>query len=215
MIRVNLLPQKRRPGRAERAASESQAWLIVVLGALLVEIVGLLFFHGMKHDELDRQQKRNAELAAQIEQSKKAVLKHDEVKARLAELRAREEAIGKLQSARTGPTAMLLELARSLTPGRGPSVDPATLAQLRRDNPLSVYNETWDARRLWLLEFREEARKVQLKGIARDGEDVSELARRMELSSYFHDVRLLPAKKERLPNGMELVNFELEAKVKY
>jgi type IV pilus assembly protein PilN len=215
LIRVNLLPQKRRPGRAERAASESQAWLIVVLGVLLLEIVGLLFFHGMKHDELDRQLKRNAERTVQIDQLKKAVLKHDEVKARLAELRAREEAISKLQGARTGPTAMLLELARSLTPGRGPSVEPATLAQLRRDNPLSVYNETWDARRLWLLEFREEARKIQLKGIARDGEDVSELARRMELSSYFHDVRLLPAKKERLPNGMELVNFELEAKVKY
>jgi type IV pilus assembly protein PilN len=110
---------------------------------------------------------------------------------------------------------MLLELARSLTPGRGPTVDAATLAQLRRDNPLAVYNEGWDARRLWLLQFSEEARKVKLKGIARDGEDVSELARRMELSSYFSDVRLLPAKKERLPNGMELVSFELEARVKY
>ena len=76
MIRVNLLPQKRRPGRAERAASESQAWLIVVLGVLLLEIVGLLFFHGMKHDELDQQSKRNAELTAQIEQSKKVVAQH-------------------------------------------------------------------------------------------------------------------------------------------
>lgn len=212
MIRVNLLPQKR---RVETARQGSQLWLLVLMGLVLLEIVGLLFFHALQGEQLDAQKRRNAELTAQIEQSKKAVQSHQEVTQKLTQLRAREEAIAKLQSARTGPTAMLLELARILTPERGPSVDPNRLAQLRRENPLALHSENWDPRRLWLTSFAEEERKVRLKGYARDGEDVSELARRMSLSAYFHDVRLLPAKKERTAGGVELVAFELEAKVKY
>jgi len=57
---------------------------------------------------------------------------------------------------------------------------------------------------------------VRLTGRARDGEDVSELARRMGLSSFFEDVRLLPAKKiKSKDNGLDLVQFQLEAKARY
>ena len=74
------------------------------------------------------------------------------------------------------------------------TMDPAD--PLRKDNPLAVYNPAWDARRLWLTKFVEQQRKVRLEGIARDGEDVSELARRMGLSSFFYEVRLLPARTQ-------------------
>jgi type IV pilus assembly protein PilN len=47
-------------------------------------------------------------------------------------------------------------------------------------------------------------------GKARDGEDVSELARRLNLSSFFYDVRLLPAQREQ-----DAVKFSIEAKVRY
>ena len=213
MIRINLLPQKR---RVERTSEASQLWLGVVLAVLLVEVAALFVFHGLKSEELSDQIRKNAELQAQIDQSKQVVARHAEVKEKLAMLRAREDAIGKLQSARTGPAAVLLELARILTPGRGPSVDPDKLVQLRRENPLAVFNPGWDARRLWLTNFVEEQRKVRLEGIARDGEDVSEMARRMSLSSYFYDVKLLPAKRERDPiTWLDLVRFQLEAAVRY
>ncbi|HEY2406799.1 MAG TPA: PilN domain-containing protein [Polyangiaceae bacterium] len=213
MIRVNLMPQKR---RKERAAEGSQLWLAAVMVLLLAEVAGLFVFHGFKNEELKDQTRKNAELSSQIDQSQKAVANHDQVKQKLAQLRAREEAIGKLQTARSGPTAVLLELARLLTPGRGPSVDPDRLSQLRRDNPLEVFNPAWDARRLWLIRFVEDHRKVRLEGYARDGEDVSELARRMNLSSYFSDVTLLPASRTTDPTShVEVVSFALEAKVKY
>ena len=44
MIRINLLPQKK---RAERVQG-SQLWLLVLLGVLLAEGGGLLVFHGFK-----------------------------------------------------------------------------------------------------------------------------------------------------------------------
>lgn len=212
MIKINLLPQKRRAERSEG----SQRWLIGLLVAFLLEVVALFVFHSIKNEELKDQTRKNAELQTQITRAKQAVANHNEVKEKLEQLRAREDAISKLQSARTGPTSVMLELARLLTPGRGPSVDPDRLQQMRKDNPLAVYNPAWDARRLWLTKFVEQQRKVRLEGIARDGEDVSELARRMGLSSFFYEVRLLPAKTEKdKDTGMEVVRFELEAKVRY
>jgi type IV pilus assembly protein PilN len=212
MIRINLLPQKRRAEKSEG----SQIWLAVALALLLAEIAGFFVWHGLKTEELNDQKRKNAELSSQIEQTKKAVKNHGSIKSQLAELRAREDAISSLQSARTGPTAILLELARIMTPGRGPSVAPEKLNQLRRENPLAVYNAGWDARRLWLNEFVEKNRKVRIAGVARNGEDVSELARRMNLSGYFEAVTLLPGKKTiDKRTKLELVEFELEAKVLY
>jgi type IV pilus assembly protein PilN len=212
MIRINLMAQKRRADRAEG----SQLWLAVVMVIMLAEVAALFVFHGFKNEELSEQRQKNAALTAQIDQSKSTVANHEEVRKKLAQLRAREEAIGRLQTARTGPTAILLELARLLTPGRGPSVDPDRLSQLRRDNPLAVFNPSWDSRRLWLTKFVEQSRKLRIEGFAQDGEDVSELARRMNLSSYFADVRLLPAVRQvDSTTHMEVVSFALEAKVKY
>lgn len=213
MIRINLLPQKRRHAAA---ADGRQVWLLLSLLVVIAEVVALFVFHGMKQEELDRQLRTNTELDAQIKQARAAVSDHAQIRAKLARLRDREDAISKLQSARTGPTAVLLELARLLTTGRGPSLSPHKLNQLRRDNPLAVYNPHWDARRLWLTQFVERQRGVRLEGVARDGEDVSELARRMTLSTYFTDVRLLPARKEKVgQSGLEMVRFQLEAQVRY
>jgi type IV pilus assembly protein PilN len=211
VIRINLMPSKRRA----QVQSGSQAWLVVVLLLLVIQLGGLFFFHDIKAEELKTQQNKNAALKMQIEEAKRTVVKHDEVKAQLESLRAREDAIAQLQSARTGPAAVMNELTRILT-SRGPSISPDHLNKLRRENPLAVYNPNWDPRRLWLTKFIEQQRKVRLEGLARDGEDVSELARRMNLSAYFSDVRLLPAKKSRdADSGLELVSFQLEAQARY
>jgi type IV pilus assembly protein PilN len=213
VIRVNLLPQKR---RVESQKDAKQLWLVAVMVAFLAEVAALFVFHGFKNEELSEQQQKNAEIESQIEQSKKSVLNHPDVTKKLEELRAREAAIGKLQTARSGPTAILLELTHILTPGRGPSVAPDKLSQLRRENPLAVYNANWDPRRLELKSFAESARKVKLEGSAQDGEDVSELARRLNLSDYFSNVVLLPGKQEKdQASGLPVIHFSLEAQVKY
>lgn len=212
MIRINLLTRKKRSEQKDK----TQLWLLVVFGVVLLEVVTLVVFHGFKNEELQVQERKNAELTAQIEQSKKAVANQAEVKAKLDQLRAREEAIAKLQSARSGPTAILLELSHILTAGRGPAVDPARLGQLRRDDPGAAFSPSWDTRRLWVTTFREEKRKLFLEGLARDGEDVSELARRLSLSDYFAAVKLLPGRRETDPHTkVDVVHFSVQAEVKY
>lgn len=213
MIRINLLPRKR---RNEAQSSAGQGWLAAVMIALVVEVVGLFALHSYKEKQVNAQARRNAELVAQIEQSKQSVANHPEVLKKLSDLRAKAEAIASLQSARTGPTAVLLELARILTPGRGPTVDTARLDQLKRENPLAMFSASWDPRRLWLTRFIEQNREVQIGGMARDGEDVSEFARRLGLSGYFENVRLLPGRRSAAGQGkLELVEFELQAKARY
>ncbi|MBS2014690.1 MAG: PilN domain-containing protein [Deltaproteobacteria bacterium] len=223
MIRINLLPQKRPLRRRGEAGApdaggggESQAWLAFVLGAVLLEVIVLLFVYKTKQDQLTQVQKHNQELTANIDAIKREIANHAEIKTQLKELRDREEAIQKLQAARTGPTATMLELSRILTPGRGPTVDRDKLEQLKRDNPTAVPNANWDPRRLWMASYKEADRTVKLAGFARDGEDVSELLRRLTLSDYFYEVRLLPASKAvDQVTKIELIKFEMSAKVRY
>jgi type IV pilus assembly protein PilN len=213
LIRINLLPQKR---EAKVGGEADQRWLLVVLGVVVAEIVALFLLHQVKRDELAKQVRKNAEISSQIEQIKKTVANHADIKAQLETLRAREEAISKLQQARSGPTAVLLELSRVLTNGHGPTIDPDVLAQLRRDNPTAVYNPGWDPKRLWLTAFQENDRLVKIDGLARDGDDVSELARRLNLSMFFADVKLLPASKTiDTESKLDVIGFQLQAKTRY
>lgn len=213
MIRVNLLPQKQ--GARGGAQAPSPRWLLVVLGVLVFEIVLLFVFHKRKLDEAQEQKNTNAVLQSKIQSIRTLVANHEEIKKQLVALRAREEAITKLQTARSGPTAVLLELAQVLTRDKGPTADQERLAQLKRENPLSVYNPGWDVRRLWLTSYIESDRVVKIEGLARDGSDVSELAQRLKLSTYFYDVTLLPGKKELDKDKLDFVDFALQLKVRY
>ena len=216
MVRINLLPDRKQAARRSPTAEPSQLWLLGVLGALVATIIVCLFVQKMEQDDLAAILAENNRTQGQIDAIKKTISNHSEIQARLKELRDREEAIQKLQAARTGPTSTLLELAHVLTPGRGPTTDRDKLEQLKRDNPAEVYNPNWDARRLWLTSYQEADRTVKFSGLARDGEDVSELERRLKLSDYFTDVKLLPGEKIiDSQTKQELFKFELSAKVRY
>jgi type IV pilus assembly protein PilN len=216
MVRVNLLPEKRPTGRRKQGAEPTQFWLLGVLGAFVVSIILCLFIQKVKQDQLASLVADNVRTQGQIDSIKRQIADHPAIQTRLKELRDREEAIEKLQTARTGPTATLLELARILTPGRGPTADRDKLEQLKRDNPTEVYNENWDPRRLWLTLYEESNRAVRLTGLARDGEDVSELERRLKFSDYFTDVKLRPGSKGYdSATHQDVFRFELSAKVKY
>ena len=221
MIRINLLPQKRQlKGRTAPVETSgegaSQMWLLGVLGVLLVEVVILIFVYKSKQDQLTVVERKNNELKGTISQIQKDMANHEQIKGQLKELRDREDAIQKLQGARTGPTSTLLELSRILSAGRGPTVDRDKVEQLRRENPLAVPNPNWDTKRLWLTNYQEADRQVKLVGLARDAEDVSEFLRRLQLSDYFYEVKLLTGLKTvDSVTKLDLMKFELSTKVRY
>lgn len=215
MIRVNLLPRRR-----EAKREGSKAWVAVLIAAALLEIVGIVVVHAGKKKELDDQLEANRAIEASIADKKAKVANHEAVKKQLAEYQAREDAIAKLQAGRTGPTAMMLELSRMLTPRKLPSIDADALEKLRRENPGAVPSEKWDPHRLWLTEFKEVDRNVTIKGFGKTNDDVAEFLRRVTVSKFFTDVRLVRT-EEKMEKDVALgVNysttvFELKAKVKY
>jgi type IV pilus assembly protein PilN len=217
VIRVNLLPQKK---RAERVAAVEptggQRWILVVLALVLFEVIGFVWFHQTMVSELDTALAANKAIEGDIAGIRALVQQHEQVKKDLALLKAREEAIQKLESARTGPTAALLELSRLLTPGKMPTIDPDRYQQGLKNNPLQAINPAWDSRRLWVLTFREKGRVVEITGLARDSTDVSELAYRLKASSYFYDVKLLPGRKDQnAGTAVGMTSFGMQLKVRY
>lgn len=218
MIRVNLLPNANERRTAAASSESSQAWLLLVMLAVVVEIVVLFFVHQTKQDEYDEVNAEVNKLTSQISDIQARVKDHKNIKKELEVLRAREDAIAKLQSARRGPTAVLLELGRVLTVGKGPTVDPEKLEAQKQVRSGQVFNPAWDPKRVWLTGYTETNRNVRLEGLARDGGDVYEFAQRLKLSRYFDDVQLLPGKQKRDGNkgdGPDMVTFALQVKVNY
>jgi type IV pilus assembly protein PilN len=217
MVRINLLPDRKQAGRRLNAPEPKQVWLFAVMGAALATIVLCLFVQKVKENELSAILADNGVTQGQIDAIGKQIADHTQITARLKELRDREDAIQKLQAARSGPTSTLLELSHLLTVGgSGPTTDRDKIEQMKRDNPSEVYNANWDPRRLWLTNYKEAEHVVKLGGLARDGEDVSELERRLKLSDYFTEVKLLPGSKiTDSQTHQELFQFQLSAKVRY
>lgn len=216
MVRVNLLPEKRQSKARVPASEPGQLWILVVLGVLVLEVVALLFVEKFKQDQLAQITNENNKVLAQVATIQGKIKDHNEIKAQLKDLKEREEAIAKLQAGRTGPTAVLMELSKVLTPGREPTGPHEKFEQLRAEHSKAAFSLTWDTRRLWLTSYQELERAVKLAGLARDAEDVSEFQRRLVQSDYFYEVNLLPGGKvQDQATKQELVRFELSAKVRY
>jgi type IV pilus assembly protein PilN len=193
-----------------------QLWILAVLGFVVLEVIVLVFVQKLQQDKLDGIVGENTKIQGQIDSIKRQISNHAEIKAELKQLRDREDAINKLEAARKGPTTVMLELGKILTPGKGPTTDRDKLEQLKRDNPAAVYNVNWDPKRLWLTAYQEAERSVKMEGLAKDADDVSEFQRRLLLSDYFFEVSLLPGTKVTdNTTKTELVKFQLSAKVRY
>src|SRR5579864_5718223 len=123
MVRVNLLPDRRQASRRVVSTEPTQLWLLVVFAAFVGTIIVCLFVQKVKQDELRDILVENQHTQGQIDVIKKQIANHAEITAKLKELRDREDAIQKLQAARTGPTSTLLELGHVLTAGHGPTTD--------------------------------------------------------------------------------------------
>lgn len=213
MIRINLMPEAK---SSASFSSSVQVWGVAYLLSGFAMCVVLFLVHLNGASALEEQRAKNQELQQQIERTKSEAGDLAEVEARLSKSRQLENVANQLQNARQGPTRLLMELSRILSPGRGPTVDAEVLEQLRAENPLAGYNPGWDVRRLTLTSFRENNGRCQVTGLGKTNEDVAEFLRRLSLSDVFDEVVLQsttaqPPKDNQPPR----VAFELTCRVRY
>lgn len=210
MIRINLLPVK----QARKRASGQRQGLIIFL-VLLVEVVGLAGFHISKASDLEEHKRNNVEMQADIARLKKEVGDYDVVKADRDELIAQRDAIGKLQSGRTGPVYVLRELSEILTKDKGPTFSKTDYEERLKRDPNAGYNPSWDPRRLWIVSWKEKERSVAIEGAAKSNDDVAEFMKRLQLSVFFSDVTLQGTKVVQGGAEGNYYTFSINCRVNY
>lgn len=217
MIRINLLASRSRQARASSPSGPSTgSWLIGYGVAALVLVVGLAFWYYGLDRELNEVVAQNNALQQEYDELSRHSANIDQVRAALARSQRLEEVVNELQRARFGPTRVLMELAKLLSLGGGPTIDPQRYEQIRNQNPLAGYNPAWDHRRLWLVSFQEEERHVRINGQGKTNEDVAEFLRRLSLSDLFGDVTLDRTEAaDSRDSHVELISFQLSASVRY
>lgn len=213
MIRINLLPRKR--GAAAAQSTSGKLWGYAYLGAVAVWCLALAFVYFGLVSDLDQAKAQNAEIERQVQLVKDQSGNLEELQKQLEKSKQLEDVVKGLKDARQGPHRMLLELSAILSPGRGPTIDPVKLDDLRKSNPEAGVSGGWDTRRLWVTGFEENARSCRLIGEARNNEDIAEFLRRLALSAVFDDVVLVRTGVPRNAGANALVAFELTCKVRY
>lgn len=221
MIRINLLASTKRAAPTKTAsapAGSTQVWAGVYFASVVAAIAVCAFVYFSADAELSAKLSENGTLEGQIQQLRSRSSRLEEVQAKLAESLALEEVVSELSRGRTGPTRAMMEISNILGSGEGsgPTIDPAALEALRRDNPLATYNRAWDSRRLWLVRFEENNRECRIEGVGRTNEDVAEFLRRLQLSELFDNVTLQRTEAEAdSQSSFELIKFELRCRVTY
>lgn len=221
MLKINLLPNEK-GRRVSASEGVPSALLLGVVGSLVLLLGGLFLFHASQQDKVDRLTRSNNQVASEIDSIKSRVSDHQHILDELAEIHEREQAIEQLQAARTGPTAMLVEISKILSPDGHPTADPVFVERCRQTAQCRerLWSNTWDPQRLWLLSFLEDNRNITITGVGRSTEDVSEFMRRLQLSLYFQDVRLQRTAAGNAPvNGrasdLAVQDFTIIARARY
>ena len=215
MIRINLLPQAKRV--TSTATTGAQVWGYVYLAAAIVWCVALAFVYFSLVSDRDQARAQNDELTRQIDRVKQQSGNMTELQTQLDKAKQLEKVVNDLLAARQGPTRMLLELSAILSQGRGPTVDPLKLEEMRKSNPEAGFSPGWDTRRLWIKSFKEEQLGCTIQGEARNNEDIAEFLRRLSLSTSFAEVSLVRTGQPAMQPGAAApsVSFELKCKVRY
>jgi len=180
MIRINLLPVK----EAERRKSSRQ-FLILSMIVLIAELLTLMIVYGEKDSEAKAIQVNNDRQRKELQkiENDDAHDMLDALEAEEAELMKKQTVLASLEESKSGPVKMLKHFANMLTPIDTPR------AKINAQE--KGWNPEWEPKRIWIDKFEEKNREVTVIGHARSNEDVAELLKRMNTSSFFAHVRLI------------------------
>jgi type IV pilus assembly protein PilN len=211
MIKINLLPVK-----AAKRRAEGQRQLLVGVVTVTIALIGIIFFHTGEVGKVDRVRASNLALSTAIAKLKTEVGDYDLIKAQREDLIKQRDAIQRLQANRSGPVWLMRELSDILTKGKGPTLNRDAYEEQRKRDPNAGFNEAWEPRRVWLLNYEERDHNVKIKGAAKSDEDVAEFLKRLKQSAFFSDVYWLQTQPQLDAKlNVSYVTFDVTCKVNY
>lgn len=209
MVRINLLPSKKRSVASGAGGSSGLVWKVVaVMLLLLVAEVALLYWlYGSKQDDVRRHSAELQRTQQAIAELQRDVSQHTDIEREMQELVAREEALLTKTSLRVGPQYVLDELKRIVSL-------PTTRTAIKAARK-SGWNVAWESSNVFLTKFSELGDgKVHIVGDARTLDDVAELWLRLRTSELFGQVQLVGiTEKKHQALDAPLQHFEFYAQV--
>jgi Tfp pilus assembly protein PilN len=216
MIRINLLPQKKKAREARPGEVD------VLVGVLLLGlgVIGLYFgYHKQQVKQLEELRTQNQDLESDNAGLRDDVAKQKELDQVIVAEQQREASIGKLVRAESVPANLMQELGDVLTPGKPPTMT-SSMAERVSDgthgDPNRRFAPDWDPKHVWIISFVEKGGAFTLEGGAQSDGDVSQLAKRLQASVYFTDVTPRGGERTTDPNGtLTYYKFTITGKVAY
>jgi Tfp pilus assembly protein PilN len=230
MIRINLLPSKRKAAKGKRTVAVSAVAPTAGQYILLGMIAGWLALGGVGYWLIGREEDRAAEIRAESKKVSERVKEIRELidEEKLQALRDNVDqlrtAIEKLKSQQRTPVFVMNELANIMTTGKGPDIDEEEQKQREFEDPEAKLNQMWDGNSVWIEAVTETKGGVlELSGGARDASDLSEFVKRLRASRRFGKVshpEYSDSKKGRKKTKagetpLTFITFKLTARVRY
>jgi len=219
MIRINLLPIKQ-----DRRREAGRNQVIIAFFVLALEAAVFFVIHTNITEKIKEQQNKNQNEQAEVERLKRGIQDQPQILSEIARFEKRQAAIQSLKDGRVGPVYVMLELSKILSKGGRPQIDNARYQEMIQTDPTAGYNPDWDFRRLWITEFKEHERMIEIDGQGVTHEDVAEFLRRINLSDFFVSSELVStnlsaAQMETAQNvkkvAEDAVHFKLKGQVRY
>ncbi len=183
MIRINLIPQKR-----TRRVDKGLQTLLVGVGTIVAGLVAVIVFvAGPIKEKNERLEATVANLTRENNAKQKQLKGHKELKEAVKAAEERNKVVLRLNKARATPAHMMRELSNILTSKRTPTMTNAMSAEIDA-NPNRKLSQEWDAKHVWITEFREKGGEFTLRGGAQSDGDMTQLALRMQASVHFQNV---------------------------
>lgn len=213
MIKINLLPRRKKVSRSQAKGEQSLLIGLVVIIAVAAAVYFLI--HKPIADDVDAQKVTNRVIERENKAIGEQIKGLGQRRAAIAALVAKREAIDRLNNARATPAWFLHELSRILTRGGTPSLTEDMVAELE-DNPNRRWQPNWDAKHVWVTKITEKAGRFTLEGGAQSDSDITQLALRLQASMFFDDVK--PAKAGSATDkasGITFYSFVINGNVRY
>jgi Tfp pilus assembly protein PilN len=219
MIKVNLLPQKKRARRVPSEAGGNRDFVIGVVALAGAAAVVFFAVDQPRRSHLRDLRDTNDQLQQEINANNGQLKGYEELKKAAQEADERAKAINRLMAAKVVPANVLQELSDILTPNHLPTMTE-DMAQRTGNGPRSDPNKrfdlTWDPRHVWMTSFIDKNGSFKIEGGAQAEVDVTQLSKRLAASAYFSDVA--PASEQRVADkdsGVNYYKFLITGKVAY
>ena len=185
MIKINLLHDQKKAKRADKG----QQSLAIGMGILGAAAAGLyLFVHTPLADEVGAAQAANSRVQQSIKKLSEETKDFDVINQQCKAATEQGEAIARLNDARAVPAWLLRELSSIMTKDHKPTMTSEMTERVKSDHNRQ-WTQGWDPKRIWIDSFEEKDGIFTLKGGAQSDGDVTQLALRLQASTYFANVQ--------------------------